>query len=76
MKKISNSLCLRPDLSVHNGCCGDASGQRVDLKQAAHGRRPDGVGHLTVLTLIQVVRCNLKKITAHVNNIQAFNRSD
>lgn len=36
-KKAQNSLCLRPDLSVHYGCSGDAASQWVYLKQATHG---------------------------------------
>lgn len=36
-KKKECLLCLRPDLSVHYGCSGDAAGQWIYLKQAAHG---------------------------------------
>ena len=46
------SLGLCPDLPVHDGCSGDAAGQWVNLKQAAHGWWPDGVGHLAILTLV------------------------
>lgn len=67
-KKEKNSLCLRPDLSVHYGCSGDAAGQWVNLKQATHGWWPDRVGHLTVLTLIQVICCNLRKWRPHFGN--------
>ena len=60
------SLCVCPDLSIHDGCRGDAAGHRVDLKQAAHGGRAEGVAHLAVLTLVQVVRKHLRKLPLSV----------
>lgn len=54
-----HSLCLCPDFSVHDGCCGDAAGHGVNLKQATLTRRLNAVGHLTVLTLVNILRHNL-----------------
>lgn len=36
-RELKNSLSLRPDLSVHYSCSGDAASQWVDLEQATHG---------------------------------------
>lgn len=55
-------LCLCPDLSVHDGRCCDAAGHGVDLEKLTPGRRPYGVGHLTVLTLIEVICHYLRKL--------------
>ena len=62
------SLCVCPDLSIHDGRRGDASRRRVDLKQAAHGGRAEGVAHLAILTLVQVVRKHLRKLPLRVRN--------
>lgn len=55
------SLGLGKDFAVHDGRGGDASRHRVNLEQAAHARRLDGVGHLTVLALIHVLGNHLGK---------------
>lgn len=47
-------LSLCPDLSVHDGCRGDAARGRIDSEKATHGGRGDGIGHLTIGTLIRV----------------------
>ena len=62
------SLCVRPDLSIHDGRRGDVAGHRVDLKQAAHGGRAERVADLAVLTLVQVVRKHLRELALGVRN--------
>lgn len=55
------SLGLGKDLTVHDGCCGDASCRRVYLKQAAYAWWLDGVSHLTILALIDILSHHLGK---------------
>lgn len=56
-----DSLGLHPDFPVHDGCSGDTASQRVNFKQPATTRRLDGVGNLTIRTLIHIFSYNLKR---------------
>jgi len=54
-----HSLCLCPDFPVHNGCGRDAAGQGGNFEKATLTRRLNGVSHLTILTLVNILCHNL-----------------
>lgn len=59
-----HSPSLWPDLPVQNGCSGDGPHLGINVVQPVHGQRlVDGVGHLTICTLIWVVSQNLQNNT-------------